>query len=51
MISYFKSLTGTAQTEALQDSFDSLLTILETNDENPSLLLQINNFIRLKIGE
>ena len=46
MISYFKSLTGTAPTEALQDYFDSLLTILETNDENNSLLLQLNNFLQ-----
>jgi len=46
MIAYFKPLTGTSEDTTLQTMLDSLLTILETNGDDPQLLVKINTFLQ-----
>ena len=46
LIAYFKPLTGSSADATLQTMIDSLLTILETNGDDPQLLVKINTFLQ-----
>ena len=45
LVSFFKPLAGESDLTNLQNMYDTFLTLLETNDTNPSLLLEIENFL------
>ena len=45
LIGFFKALVGSSDLEDLQSMYDTFLTLIKVNDQNSSLIFEVNNFL------